>query len=313
MKQNRKHSLSPLGTALICLLAMSLTAFAACMKDDLPDLSEVITGTTDAVAEQEATPSDAIGHEAEGLPEEALDETPNASFPDAEVVAPTPSEMQTPEATKPAPSVTPPEEAKPTSPEATTPEAAKPTSPEAIKPTSPETPTPEAVKPTSPEMAPESTKPAPPVTTPSDAAKPLPPETTKPEAESQAPSSVSAYERRVAELVNEIRRQNGLGELTLNEALCDVAREKSRDMKTLGYFDHTSPTYGSPFDMMKTFGITYRAAGENIAMGYPTPESVVEGWMHSDGHRANILNPSFSEIGMGYVADGHYWTQMFIG
>ena len=312
MKQNRKRPLSPLGTALICLLAMSLTAFAACMKDDLPDLSEVITGTTDAVAEQGATPLDAIGYEADGLPEEALDETPNASFSDAEAAEPTP------EAPKPAPSVTPPEEAKPTSPETPTPEAAKPTSPEtaspeAIKPTSPETPTPEAAKPTSPETTPESTKPAPPVTTPSDAVKPLPPETTTPEAEPQASSSVSAYERRVAELINEIRRQNGLGELTLNEALCDVAREKSRDMKTLGYFDHTSPTYGSPFDMMKTFGITYRAAGENIAMGYPTPESVVEGWMHSDGHRANILNPSFSEIGMGYVVDGHYWTQMFIG
>lgn len=299
MKQNRKHSLSPLGTALICLLAMSLTAFAACMKDDLPDLSEVITGTTDAVAEQEATPLDAIGHEADGLPEEALDETPNASCSDAEAAEPIP------EAPKPVPSVTPPEAAKPTSPETPTPEAAKPTSPE--------TASPEASKSTSPETTPESTKPAPPVTTPFDAAKPLPPETTTPEAEPQAPSSVSAYERRVAELVNEIRRQNGLGELTLNEALCDVAREKSRDMRSLGYFDHTSPTYGSPFDMMKAFGIPYRAAGENIAMGYPTPESVVEGWMHSDGHRANILNPSFSEIGMGYVADGHYWTQMFIG
>ncbi len=141
------------------------------------------------------------------------------------------------------------------------------------------------------------------------------PEAPKPEASSpEAPaSSVSSYERRVVELVNEIRRENGLGGLTLNEELSAVAREKSRDMKEKGYFDHQSPTYGSPFDMMKAFGITYRTAGENIAMGYPTPEEVVEGWMNSDGHRANILNASFTEIGVGYVENGHHWTQMFIG
>jgi uncharacterized protein YkwD len=79
------------------------------------------------------------------------------------------------------------------------------------------------------------------------------------------------------------------------------------------YFSHTSPTYGSPFDMMKTFGITYHTAGENIAYGYPTPESVVNGWMNSEGHRKNILNSSFTEIGVGYVSNGNYWTQMFIG
>ena len=84
-------------------------------------------------------------------------------------------------------------------------------------------------------------------------------------------------------------------------------------MKDNQYFSHTSPTYGSPFDMMKRFGIAYRTAGENIAMGYQTPEAVVDGWMNSDGHRANILNASFTQIGVGYVADGHYWTQMFIG
>ncbi len=79
------------------------------------------------------------------------------------------------------------------------------------------------------------------------------------------------------------------------------------------YFSHQSPTYGSPFDMMKQFGITYRTAGENIAMGQSTPQAVVNAWMNSEGHRANILNASFTQIGMGYVADGHYWTQQFIG
>ena len=83
-------------------------------------------------------------------------------------------------------------------------------------------------------------------------------------------------------------------------------------MKNLGYFSHTSPTYGSPFDMMKNFGISYRSAGENIAKGYATPEAVVKGWMNSPGHRANILNKSFTHIGVGYVENGSYWTQMFI-
>ena len=80
-----------------------------------------------------------------------------------------------------------------------------------------------------------------------------------------------------------------------------------------GYFSHTSPTYGSPFDMMKSFGITYRSAGENIAYGYSTPQAVVNAWMNSSGHRANILNSSYKQIGVGYVAKGNYCTQMFIG
>ncbi|MDE5859106.1 MAG: sporulation protein [Oscillospiraceae bacterium] len=126
-------------------------------------------------------------------------------------------------------------------------------------------------------------------------------------------SSVSEYEKEVVRLVNEIRVENGLNELTLNTELSDIARLKSQDMKDKGYFSHTSPTYGSPFDMMKSFGITYKTAGENIAMGYRSPESVVEGWMNSKGHRENILKASYKEIGVGYVASGNYWTQMFIG
>ena len=99
----------------------------------------------------------------------------------------------------------------------------------------------------------------------------------------------------------------------MNRELSRVARYKSQDMKDKGYFSHTSPTYGSPFDMMKKFGITYRSAGENIAKGQRTPQAVVNAWMNSSGHRANILNSSFTQIGVGYVADGNYWTQMFTG
>ena len=65
--------------------------------------------------------------------------------------------------------------------------------------------------------------------------------------------------------------------------------------------------------MIKNFGISYKTAGENIAKGYKTPQAVVDGWMNSSGHRANILNASYTQIGVGYVANGNYWTQMFIG
>ena len=84
-------------------------------------------------------------------------------------------------------------------------------------------------------------------------------------------------------------------------------------MKNNKYFSHTSPVYGTSYQMMKSFGITYRSAGENIAMGQRTPQAVVNAWMNSAGHRKNILNPSFTRIGVGYVASGNYWTQMFIG
>ncbi|MBY0124537.1 CAP domain-containing protein [Bacillus sp. S/N-304-OC-R1] len=128
-----------------------------------------------------------------------------------------------------------------------------------------------------------------------------------------ASSSVSAYEQKVVELTNKERAKYGVPALKLDENLSKVARAKSVDMQTKGYFDHNSPTYGSPFDMMKQFGITYRTAGENIAMGQRTPEEVVNAWMNSEGHRKNILNSSFTHIGVGYVANGNYWTQQFIG
>ena len=84
-------------------------------------------------------------------------------------------------------------------------------------------------------------------------------------------------------------------------------------MADRGYFSHTSPTYGSPFQMIRAFGLSFRTAGENIAYGQRTPQQVFQGWMNSSGHRANILSASYTQIGVGYVADGHYWTQMFIG
>ena len=129
----------------------------------------------------------------------------------------------------------------------------------------------------------------------------------------QISDKVLSYENEVIRLVNEIRESNGLKPLTANWELSRIARYKSEDMSNNRYFSHTSPTYGTPFQMIKAFGLSYRSAGENIAYGYRTPAAVVDGWMNSSGHRANILNASYTQIGVGYCASGNYWTQMFIG
>ena len=122
-----------------------------------------------------------------------------------------------------------------------------------------------------------------------------------------------SYERQVADLTNKERVAHGLRPLTFDDSLSYVASVKTSEMAELGYFEHTSPTYGSPFEMMDEFGISYYAAAENIAMGQRTPEQVVNGWMNSPGHRVNILNENYTHIGIGYSDNGHYWTQMFIG
>lgn len=129
----------------------------------------------------------------------------------------------------------------------------------------------------------------------------------------QEDTSVLAFEQEVIRLVNEHRAKNGLKPLAANWELSRVARYKSQDMVDNRYFSHTSPTYGTPFQMIRAFGLSYRTAGENIAYGQKTPQAVVNGWMNSSGHRANILNASYTQIGVGYVSKGHYWTQMFIG
>ncbi len=126
---------------------------------------------------------------------------------------------------------------------------------------------------------------------------------------------VKAQENEVIRLVNVERAKAGLQALTQNWQLSRVARYKSQDMIDKGYFAHNSPTYGSPFKMMESFGIRYSAAGENIAMGQQSPAQVMNAWMNSPGHRNNIMSPSFSQIGVGLAKDRNgrmYWTQMFI-
>lgn len=124
--------------------------------------------------------------------------------------------------------------------------------------------------------------------------------------------SIKSVEQEVVRLVNIERQQVGLKPLKEDWELSRVARHKSIDMYQRGYFSHTSPTYGSPFDMIKDYGINYRSAGENIAQGYRTAQQVVNEWMNSSGHRANILNNGYTHIGVGYYEQGSYWTQMFI-
>jgi uncharacterized YkwD family protein/spore coat assembly protein SafA len=128
-------------------------------------------------------------------------------------------------------------------------------------------------------------------------------------------TAIKAQESEVVRLVNVERSKRGLQPLKENWQLSRVARYKSQDMINKNYFSHTSPTYGSPFKMMETFGIRFSAAGENIAYGQRTPAEVMTAWMNSSGHRANILSPSFTEIGVGLAKSSNgtcYWTQQFI-
>lgn len=121
----------------------------------------------------------------------------------------------------------------------------------------------------------------------------------------------SQFATQVITLVNQERAKQGLKPVTGDYALNKMALAKAQDMSQNNYFDHNSPTHGSPFDMMKAFGISYRYAGENIAMGQKTPAAVVQAWMNSAGHRANILSANFNLIGVGYY--NGYWAQEFVG
>ena len=142
-----------------------------------------------------------------------------------------------------------------------------------------------------------------------------PPASSKPFSQNGS-AGYTAFQNEVIRLVNVERAKAGLQALTADGSLNTTATLKSQDMAKNSYFDHTSPTYGSPFDLMKKYGISYHAAGENIAMGQTSPAQVMAGWMNSVGHRANILNTSFTKIGVGVAQNPngrYYWTQHFIG
>lgn len=131
------------------------------------------------------------------------------------------------------------------------------------------------------------------------------------------PADVAATAKKYAEevlaLVNKERQTAGLDALTLDSALCRAASIRAKELVTL--FSHTRPDGTDCFSLLKESGIAYQAAGENIAAGQSSPKEVVEGWMNSPGHRANILSPDFHKLGVGYVnvntGYGHYWVQLF--
>ena len=225
------------------------------------------------------------------------------SKPESTPNNPSTTPQQKPESTPSTPSTTP--QQKPESTPSTTPQQ-KPESTPSTPSTTPQQ-KPESTPSTTPQQKPEST-PSTPSTTPEQK-----PESTP---EQKPSTDFSSYQQQVLDLVNAERTKRGISALTLDSNLSSVATKKSQDMVNKNYFDHTSPTYGSPFDMMKQFGISYRTAGENIAKGQKTPQEVVTAWMNSEGHRKNILNPNFTNLGVGIAKDSKgttYWTQMFIG
>lgn len=125
----------------------------------------------------------------------------------------------------------------------------------------------------------------------------------------------SSQAQEVLKLVNAERKKQGLTALTLSNKLTSVANTKAKDMANNNYFSHQSPTYGSPFEMLQRYGITYSSAGENIAAGQRSAQAVMNDWMNSSGHRANILNRDYTELGVGYATGGSYgtyWCQEFI-
>lgn len=126
--------------------------------------------------------------------------------------------------------------------------------------------------------------------------------------------SPEAYAREVFDLTNAEREKYGLSPLKWSDDLAAVATAHSQDMIDRNYFDHYTPEGLSPGDRLHEAGISFSVMCENIAAGQATPEDVVEGWMNSPGHRANILNERVTELGVGYVEGGYYgtyWTQVF--
>ncbi len=145
-------------------------------------------------------------------------------------------------------------------------------------------------------------------------AQPAPAPTLDPQADTIA-EEVRDEAEKMLELVNAERAKVGAPALTLDSEVMRVAQFKAQDMVDRNYFSHNSPTYGSPFDMLKSFGVSYRTAGENLA-GNISVERAHTSLMNSEGHRRNILNANYNRVGIGIVDSPKYgkiYVQMFIG
>ena len=115
----------------------------------------------------------------------------------------------------------------------------------------------------------------------------------------------SAMQTEMLGYINAARADDNLAPLTLDTALCNGAYLKSKDMAENNYFSHTSPTYGSPFAMMKNLGVTYWAAAENIAKN-TSVKGAHNAFMNSTGHRQNILGSGYHKVGLGFYQEGNY-------
>lgn len=174
------------------------------------------------------------------------------------------------------------------------------------------------VTPPAPTPAPTPTpapKPTPtPAPTPGKVPTPTPPSTGTP-GTTTPPAGISQDEQTLLNLVNKARADAGAGPLAFDMDVMKTARLKAKDMVDNNYFSHQSPTYGSPFDMMRQFGISFKTAGENIA-GNPSVQGAFNAWMQSPGHKQNILNSSYNYTGIGIVSSPTYGlilVQQFIG
>lgn len=162
-------------------------------------------------------------------------------------------------------------------------------------------------KATTPE--PKAKAPTPPASSPAPSPEPTPAPSPKP----QSPTQVSAEKQKMLNLINSERAKVGAQPLAFDVKVVEVAQVKSADMVKNNYFSHTSPTYGSPFDMLRKFGVTFSGAAENIALN-TSVEAAHAAFMASEGHRKNILNPSYNRIGIGITdgPQGKVFVQMFI-
>ncbi|WTT71669.1 CAP domain-containing protein [Streptomyces sp. NBC_00080] len=188
---------------------------------------------------------------------------------------------------------------------------AKPTTPK--KPTAPKpkhTPTP---TPTRPSSTAKSTASRPQSTTPSTTSKATASASATPTSPSpsKAAAPASGTSARIVQLVNTERSKVGCSPVTLNAVLTKAAQAHSEDMATHQNMSHTGSDGSAPGDRITRAGYAWSTYGENVAYGYTTPEQVMSGWMSSPGHKANILNCAFKEIGVGLAQPGSYWTQDF--
>lgn len=194
------------------------------------------------------------------------------------------------------------------------PKATAPVTPSAEPTTAAAKPTTASPQPTEASSKPTTAPPKPTVAAPrptASAPRPTPSHTAPSSPASTDGAQVSGAVARVVELVNDERARAGCAPVTVNTALTEAAQRHSEDMAATGTMSHSGSGGSSPGDRITSAGYSWSTYGENVAYGYSTPEQVMQGWMTSPGHRANILNCAFEEIGVGLAQPGHYWTQDF--